>query len=54
MSDSVGQYLNEIGAVALLNAQEERELSQIIEKGFEARARKEACLLYTSDAADES
>ncbi|MDG1086893.1 MAG: sigma-70 factor domain-containing protein, partial [Acidimicrobiales bacterium] len=34
MSDSVGQYLNEIGAVALLNAQEERELSQIIEKGF--------------------
>ncbi|MEK9581173.1 MAG: sigma-70 family RNA polymerase sigma factor, partial [Acidimicrobiaceae bacterium] len=37
-----GQYLNEIGAVALLNAQEERELSQIIEKGFEARARKEA------------
>ncbi len=42
MSDSVGQYLNEIGAVALLNAQEERELSQIIEKGFEARARKEA------------
>ena len=41
MSDSVGQYLNEIGAVAL-NAQEERELSQIIEKGFEARARKEA------------
>ena len=41
MSDSVGQYLNEIGAVALLNAQEERELSQIIEKGFEARARKD-------------
>ncbi len=41
MSDSVGQYLNEIGAVALLNAQEERELSQIIEKGLEARLRKE-------------
>ncbi|MBT5580255.1 MAG: RNA polymerase subunit sigma, partial [Acidimicrobiaceae bacterium] len=41
MSDSVGQYLNEIGADALLNAQEERELSQIIEKGFEARARKD-------------
>ena len=41
MSDSVGQYLNEIGAVALLNAQEERELSQIIEKGQEARLRKE-------------
>ena len=41
MSDSVGQYLNEIGAVALLNAQEERELSQIIERGVEARQRKE-------------
>ncbi len=32
MSDSVGQYLNEIGLVPLLTAQEERELSQIIEK----------------------
>jgi RNA polymerase primary sigma factor len=42
MSDSVGQYLNEIGTVPLLNAADERELSQIIEKGFEARARKEA------------
>ena len=41
MSDSVGQYLNEIGAVALLNAQEERELSQAIERGVEARLRKE-------------
>ncbi len=41
MSDSVGQYLNEIGAVALLNAQEERELSQAIERGVEARQRKE-------------
>jgi len=28
MSDSVGQYLNEIGLVPLLTAQEERELSQ--------------------------
>ena len=37
MSDSVGQYLNEIGTVALLNAAEERELSQIIEKGVAAR-----------------
>jgi RNA polymerase primary sigma factor len=36
MSDSVGQYLNEIGAVSLLNAAEERELSQIIEKGRDA------------------
>ena len=41
MSDSVGQYLNEIGAVALLNAQEERELSQAIERGVDARHRKE-------------
>src|SRR6478735_11541001 len=39
MSDSVGQYLNEIGAVALLNAQEERELSQVIERGVAARER---------------
>jgi RNA polymerase primary sigma factor len=42
MSDSVGQYLNEIGTVPLLNAQEERELAQIIEKGAEARQRLEA------------
>ena len=33
MSDSVGQYLNEIGAVALLNAAEERELAQNTERG---------------------
>ena len=39
MSDSVGQYLNEIGLVPLLTAAEERELSQIIEKGVEARQR---------------
>jgi len=42
MSDSVGQYLNEIGTVALLNAAEERELSQIIEKGVAARKIKES------------
>jgi RNA polymerase primary sigma factor len=42
MSDSVGQYLNEIGLVPLLTAQEERELSQIIEKGQDAAARLEA------------
>jgi RNA polymerase primary sigma factor len=41
MSDSVGQYLNEIGMVPLLNAEEERQLAQIIEKGQAARARKE-------------
>jgi RNA polymerase primary sigma factor len=42
MSDSVGQYLNEIGLVPLLTAQEERELSQVIERGVEARSRLEA------------
>ena len=42
MSDSVGQYLNEIGLVPLLTAQEERELSQIIEAGREAAERLDA------------
>ena len=36
MTDSVGLYLSEIGAVALLNANEERELSRLIEAGVEA------------------
>jgi RNA polymerase primary sigma factor len=39
MSDSVGLYLNEIGLVPLLTAEEERELSQTIERGREAAAR---------------
>jgi RNA polymerase primary sigma factor len=39
MSDSVGQYLNEIGLVPLLTADEERELAQVIEAGVAARAR---------------
>ncbi len=39
MSDSVGQYLNEIGAVPLLTAAEERELSRTIEAGVAARER---------------
>ena len=39
MSDSVGLYLNSIGLVPLLTAQEERELSQVIERGVEARTR---------------
>jgi len=42
MSDSVGQYLNEIGLVPLLTAEEERELAQIIEKGREAQDRLDA------------
>ena len=42
MSDSVGQYLNEIGLVPLLTADEERELSQIIEKGRDAQAQLDA------------
>jgi RNA polymerase primary sigma factor len=42
MSDSVGQYLNEIGAVPLLNAEEERQLSQTIERGRDARVRMDA------------
>ena len=42
MSDSVGQYLNEIGTVPLLTADEERELSKVIEAGQKA-ARKLAC-----------
>lgn len=37
MSDSVGQYLNEIGLVPLLSASEERELSQAIEAGVAAQ-----------------
>jgi RNA polymerase primary sigma factor len=39
MSDSVGQYLNEIGLVPLLTAMEERELAQVIEAGVAARER---------------
>ena len=42
MSDSVGQYLNEIGMVPLLTAEEERNLSQTIEKGREAQERLDA------------
>jgi RNA polymerase primary sigma factor len=42
MSDSVGQYLNEIGLVPLLTADEERELSQTIERGRDAQAHLDA------------
>jgi len=39
MSDSIGMYLNDIGKVALLTAEEERELSKTIEAGRDAAAR---------------
>ncbi len=39
MNDSIGLYLNDIGKVPLLNAEEERELSRAIEAGREAAAR---------------
>ena len=42
MSSSVGRYLNEIGLVPLLTADEERELSQTIERGREAQDRLDA------------
>ncbi len=42
MRDSVGQYLHEIGLVPLLNAEQERELSQKIEAGRAAQARIDA------------
>jgi len=39
MRDSVGQYLHEIGLVPLLDAAQERELSQKIEAGRDAQAK---------------
>ncbi len=39
MNDSIGLYLNEIGKVDLLTAEEERELSRAIEEGREAAER---------------
>jgi RNA polymerase primary sigma factor len=36
MNDSIGLYLNDIGKVPLLTAQDERELSRVIEAGREA------------------
>ncbi|MEZ5217687.1 MAG: sigma factor [Ilumatobacteraceae bacterium] len=39
MNDSIGLYLNDIGKVPLLNAEEERELSRQIERGREAAER---------------
>ncbi|MDP9419532.1 MAG: RNA polymerase subunit sigma, partial [Actinomycetota bacterium] len=42
MRDSVGQYLHEIGLVPLLNAAQERELSQKVEAGRAAQAALDA------------
>jgi RNA polymerase primary sigma factor len=42
MSDSIGTYLNEIGKVALLTKEEERELSRTIEAGRDAQERLDA------------
>ncbi len=39
MSDSIGIYLNEIGRVPLLDAEQERELSRAIEAGRDAAQR---------------
>ncbi|NBR67861.1 MAG: sigma-70 family RNA polymerase sigma factor [Actinobacteria bacterium] len=39
MNDSIGLYLNDIGKVALLTAEDERELSKAIEAGREAQKR---------------
>src|SRR6186997_3596763 len=36
MNDSIGLYLNDIGKVPLLTAEDERELSRVIETGREA------------------
>ena len=41
MSEGTGWYLDKIGEVVQLNPPEERELSQIIERGIEARQRNE-------------
>jgi RNA polymerase primary sigma factor len=42
MNDSIGLYLNEIGKVPLLTADEEKELSRVIEAGREAERRLES------------
>ena len=41
MSDSIGLYLNDIGKVPLLTAEDERQLSKAIEAGRNARAKWE-------------
>src|SRR5688572_31646010 len=42
MNDSIGLYLNDIGKVPLLTAEDERELSRVIETGREAAEKLES------------
>ncbi len=42
MNDSIGLYLNEIGKVPLLTADEEKQLSRVIEAGRDAERRLES------------
>ncbi len=42
MNDSIGLYLNDIGKVPLLTAEDERELSRLIEEGREAQEKLDA------------
>jgi len=42
MNDSIGLYLNDIGKVPLLTAEDERELSRVIETGRDAKEQLDA------------
>ena len=42
MNDSIGLYLNDIGKVPLLTAEDERELSRVIETGRDAQEQLDA------------
>ncbi|CAN5682027.1 sigma-70 family RNA polymerase sigma factor [soil metagenome] len=52
MRDSVGQYLHEIGLVPLLNAAQERELSQKVEAGRDGQARLDGGSLTRAEKAE--
>jgi RNA polymerase primary sigma factor len=52
MRDSVGQYLHEIGLVPLLNAAQERELSQKVEAGRNGQARLDGGELTRAEKAE--
>ena len=49
MNDSIGLYLNDIGKVPLLTAEDERELSRIIEAGREAQEQIDAGARKSAD-----